>query len=307
MSKVVYAVVGVTIAAAIAWACVSSTDWYTLWRDRRDPDPNTTKLCETRGRGALPAIYRAFDEHGSDAGVAKFRVAIVDELRCIRRKAGDEVSADNEKLDLPDDRQLVDTIVRAWNQEPDAKLREDMVTFMSELDARAYFAIWAGIQAGPHPADERLFLPSVRDVSPALRDAWCKVVRPVVVDELDGDKLEINEFERSDLAFELGRAHCSDDDVGRLQRVWRAHRMDATTLGAIAGLVALTVPPERASQTLVPLIGSCDVAMQLQVELEHELDAKAASIVASALASCHDVCNDPATCAKLIAADLTKQ
>jgi hypothetical protein len=307
MSKVVYALLGLALAGAIAWAYVSSTDWYTLWRDRRDPDANTTKLCETRGNGALPAIYRAFDEHGSDTDVAKFRVAIVDELRCIRRKAGAEVSSDNEKLDLPEDRRLTETIVRAWNQEPDAKLRDDMITFMSELDARAYFAIWAGIQAGPHPADGRLFLPSVRDVSPALRDAWCKVVRPVVVDELDGDKLEVSEFDRSDLASELGHAHCSDADIARLQRVWRAHRLDATTLGAIAGLVALTVPPARASQTIVPLIGNCDVAMQLQVELQHELDATAAAIVASELAKCHDVCNDPATCAKPIAEYLTKQ
>ena len=306
MRKVVYALVGAAIAGGIVWSYVSSTDWYTLWRDRRDPDANTTKLCETRGRSALPAIYRAFDEHGSDTDVGKFRVAIVDELRCIRGKDGDEVPADNEKLDLPEDRQLAETIVRAWNQEPDAKLRENMITFMSELDARAYFAIWAGIQAGPHPADGRLFLPSVRDVSPALREAWCNVVRPVVVDELDGDKLEINEFERSDLAAELGRAHCSDD-AARLQRAWRAHRLDATRLGALAGLVALTVPPERASQTIVPLIGDCDAAMQLQVELEHKLDATAAAIVASELAKCHMVCDDPATCAKLIADYLTKQ
>jgi hypothetical protein len=307
MSKVVYALLGLALAAAIAWSYVSSTDWYTLWRDRRDLDANTTKLCETRGRDALPAIYRAFDEHGSDTDVAKFRLAIVDELRCIRRKDGAEVSSDNEELDLPEDRRLAETIVRAWNQEPDAKLRENMITFMSELDARAYFAIWAGIQAGPHPAAGRLDLPSVRDLSPALRDAWCKVVRPVVVDELDGDKLGINEFERSDRAAELGRAHCSDDDIARLQRAWRAHRLDATRLGALGGLVALTVPPERASQTIVPLIGSCDAAIQLEVELEHELDAMAASIVASALAKCHDVCDDPATCAKLIADDLTKQ
>jgi hypothetical protein len=306
MAKVVYALVGVAIAAAIAWAYVSSTDWYVLWRDRRDPDANTTKLCETRGRGALPAIYRAFDDHGNDADVAKFRVAIVDELRCIRRKAGDEVSADNETLDLPEDRQLAETIVRAWNQEPDAKLREDMITFMSELDARAYFAIWAGIQAGPHPAGDRLFLPTARDVSPALRDAWCKVVRPVVVDELDGDKV-ISEFERSELAYELGRTHCSDDDIARLQRVWLAHRMDATTLGATAGLVAMTVPPERATQTLVPLVEGCGTAMQLFVSLEHELDPKAAAIVATALAKCHDVCDDPATCSKAIADYIAKQ
>jgi hypothetical protein len=106
MYKLVCALGGAAIAGAIAWSYVSSTDWYTLWRDRRDPDPNTTKLCETRGRDALPAIYRAFDEHGSDADVAKFRVAIVDELRCIRRKAGDD--DDNETLDVPEDRQLAE-------------------------------------------------------------------------------------------------------------------------------------------------------------------------------------------------------
>ncbi|HEX4450284.1 MAG TPA: hypothetical protein VH143_05390 [Kofleriaceae bacterium] len=77
------ALVGLALAAAIAWAYVSSTDWFTLWRDRRDPDANTTKLCETRGRGALPAIYRAFGDHGNDDDVAKFRVAIVDEVPLI--------------------------------------------------------------------------------------------------------------------------------------------------------------------------------------------------------------------------------
>src|SRR5512140_1204433 len=144
------AAVAALIAVLIALAPVSVT--YRLWRYRRDPDAVhmwPPPLCAS-GRANLPYLYAAFEKYGKDADVAKFRACIVAELRCIRRNQGEVTNEDNAYRDLPADPQLTSTIVRAYNQEPDAAIREDMLVYASELDYRAWFEIYAGMASGPH-------------------------------------------------------------------------------------------------------------------------------------------------------------
>jgi hypothetical protein len=315
MGKVALAILGAALVAAIAIAYVTSTAWYRLWRYRRDPDAVVVyepPLCE-RGPSVLPAIYRAFDEHGADADVGKFRLGIVSELRCIRRHEGEDTNEANAYLDVPDEPRLVDTIVRAWNQEPDVAIRGDMWSFMPELDFRAWFGVWAGIERGPHPLRGKLFeVPEVKPyASPdhaseeaPVRAEWCRVVRPIAIELLAGSSA----LDDADLPYQLGLARCGDSDLAVLQNLVRRNSASPGQqyLGAVNGLAAATVPPERAAQTIVPLLdGNCDAEDALYVYLQHALDARAAAIVAQRLASCRNICDDPATCVSELAAEMT--
>lgn len=290
MRRLAFAVAAVVLLGAIAASYVSSTAWYRLWRYRRDPDSVVVympPLC-SRGPSVLPAIYDAFEAHGSDADVGKFRLAVVAELRCIRRNEGDVVSSDNERRDLPEDRRLFDTIVRAWNQEPSAEIRDDMLVFMIELDFRAWYAIWAGIQSGQHPL-QGLHGGSVpsQDSEP-MRAEWCRVVRPVVIHMLDSR----DHLGDADPALELGRAQCDDGDLAVLQKLAFTNTQEG--FGALEGLFAAVHSPERAQRILVPLLDDCGHASVLATYGAAELDGPVAAAIAPALARCRGVCGTTA-------------
>jgi len=283
---------GVVLVGVLVLAFVTSTAWYRLWRYRRDPDSVVVyepPLC-SRGPAVLPAIYDAFEAHGGDADVGKFRLAVVAELRCLRRHQGDVVSADNERRDLPEDRRLFETIVRAWNQEPSAEIRDDMRTFMSELDFRAWYAIWAGIQSGPHPSDRAGLTEVPSQQSEPMRAEWCRVVRPVVLQLIESR----DHLDDAELELELGRAHCDDADVAVLQQL--AFMPGQAGFGAMEGLFAAVRTPERAQQILVPLVADCAHARTLATYAAGELDGPVAAVLAPALAKCPGACGTAAEC-----------
>jgi len=198
---------------------------YRLWRYRRDADslkPGVPQLC-AKGNRIKPTLYEAFAAHGKTKDVAVFRVAIAATLRCLRENERPSTERATYQ-DLPADPQLFDTFIAAFNQEPDEKLRNDMVMNMSELDYRAEFAIYVGLLASPY----RIPLPfhAVPRVDPfanadtaghgsdkeiaARRAEWCKVISPAIQSEY-GKTSDVG-FRRETIV-ELGRAACSNADL----------------------------------------------------------------------------------------------
>lgn len=295
MTKLIAAVLGAALVVGIAFEIVKSTVSYQLWRYRRDPDSVqvfTPPLC-SRGPSVLPAIYDAFEAHGGDPDVGKFRLAIVHELRCIRRKQGDVVSTDNERRDLPEDRRMFDTIVRAWNEEPSAVIRQEMLAFMDELDFRAWYAIWAGIQSGPHPLEGvyRIPIPSTADRGDAARAQWCRVIRPVALRRIASDA----DSDDTSAEIEVGRAHCNDADATVLMNVVRMPRSPMAAYGALRGLIEMADTAERAQRMLVPLL-DCANPHELFRDLRGMLTASAAGAVGQAIAQCSGMCGTAAEC-----------
>lgn len=296
-TKAMLAAGGVAVAALIAVLVALNpiTVTYQLWRYRRDPDAVDMwmpPLC-AGGRANLPYIYAAFEKYGKDADVAKFRAGIVAELRCIRRNQGKVSNQDNVYLDLPADPPLTSTIVRAYNQEPDAAIREDMLVYVGELDFRAWFEIYAGMASGLYELPHTWA--SVPTIDPyghhrqgiahpyeQIRAEWCRVVRPVVVQKLEGKTL----LSRVDLMFELGRARCADSDIALLQKIAATYESN-DVFGATSGLILATDSVERARQTLVPLFqGECGDQRMMFIHLEHDLDPAVASLIAKTTYPC---------------------
>jgi hypothetical protein len=273
---------------------------YRLWRYRHDPDSFNTylpQLCD-RGAGVLPRLYDAFEEHGQRTDVAAFRVAIANTLRCIRRKQGPVTNEDNAYADLPADPRLFATIVRAYNQEPDAERRADMLVFMSELDFRAEFAIFAGMASGPYELPEpHTSVPTVdgydherRGIAhdyPAIRAEWCRVVRPVVRAKLDAG-INMAHFGRVvDLLSALGRARCGGDDDTALHVRYASSSDSERVYAGVAGLVGMIDSPERAKQVLAPLFsGACAHQSSLYIHLRQSIDPAAAPAIAAAAQPC---------------------
>lgn len=306
------AAAAVLIAVLVALYPITVT--YRLWRYRRDPDAVhmwVPPLC-AGGRANLPYLYAGFEKYGKDAGVAKFRAGIVAELRCIRRKQGEVTNEANAYLDLPADPQLTSTIVRAYNQEPDAAIREDMLVYVNELDYRAWFEIYAGMASGPYElpttwASVPTFDPyghqrrGIAHAYEQIRAEWCRVVRPVVLQKLEG-KTRIS---RVELMLELGRARCADSDIALLQKF--AATFDSNDVfGATSGLILATDSVERARQTLVPLFhGECGDQRMMFIHLEHDLAPDVASLIAKTTYpcfktdyECHDL-DEPACLARV--------
>ena len=225
--------------------------------------------------------------------MAKFRAGIAAELRCIRREQGATTNEDNAYLDLPADPQLTQTIVRAYNQEPDAAIREDMLVYMGELDFRAWFEIYAGMASGSYElpttwASVPTFDPyghqrrGIAHAYEQIRAEWCRVVRPVVVQKLEGK----TRLSRVEIMFELGRARCADSDIALLQKI--AATFDSKDVfGATSGLILATDSVERAKQTLVPLFqGECGDQRMMFIQLERHLDPAVASLIAKTTYPC---------------------
>jgi hypothetical protein len=95
-----------------------------------------------------------------------------------------------------------------------------------------------------------------------------------------------DEYHQSEALHELGRAHCSDEDIA----VLRAHAGDdgMTGLGAIGGLAAMTDSLARAHQTLIPLFSgsSCEQQFRTVHELHHQLARPVAEAIAAAALTC---------------------
>jgi hypothetical protein len=293
-TKVALVVAGGAVVALIAaWIALSPISiTYRLWRYRRDPDAMWMPPLCAGGRANLPYIYAAFEKYGKDTDVAKFRAGIVAELRCIRRAQGEVTNEANAYLDLPEDPPLTSAIVRAYNQEPDAEIRDDMLVFLSEVDFRAWFEIYAGIAIGPYES-KRLSVPTIDPYAhkqkgvahdyEVIRTEWCRIVRPVVMKKLDAAR----SYDQVDLLTELGRAHCADSDTALLQGL--AARMDAADggYGAMRGLILGTDSVTRAQKTLVPLFhGDCTDQGGMIIRLEHELTPPVASLIATTAYPC---------------------
>jgi hypothetical protein len=277
---------------------------YRLWKYRRERDVKVylPELCD-KGPSVLPHIYEAFEKHGARDDVAGFRLAVSATLRCIRvDTVGVQVLTERAYADAPVDQQLVDVIVRAFNQEPDPELRHDMLVFMWELDFRARFAIYAGLARGPHPIPSPYdSVPSVDPYDRArqgffalapIRAEWCRVVAPVVRDRLDqrrGDQRWAQDAVR-----ELATADCGPDYVkslhalvksalgGSAEEVWRR--------GVLWGVArAVGASPERADALLVPLFASsqpCQLQREVYADLTSSLAPATARHVASRIGDC---------------------
>jgi len=257
---------------------------YRLWRYRRDPKGFNTfipQLCE-KGNRVKPTVYEAFASHGKSTDIAAFRVAIAATLRCLRYREGRTVITEHVYQDLPEDPRLFDTIIRAFNQEPDETLRGDMLTYMWELDYRAHFAIYAGLLASPHPIPRPYdMVPSLdpydhagkrgaeRDEEIAVRHAeWCKVISPVLQREYGTSS---DDAFRRETIVGLGQAACSNADLRWLGEI----AVSPDTSNAERATKVLASAARRkvpfARDTLVSLFGApetCDEQVELYMTLK---------------------------------------
>ncbi len=293
---------------------------YRLWRYRRDPDAVNAlfpTLCGAEGRDALPSIYEAFAAHGREEDVANFRLGVVAELACLRRKEGPVTMEDDWYTDIKDEPKLVQTIVDAFEQEPNNDIREEMTLSLDELDFRAEYEIWAGMRAGARPMPRKYIFggtPSVDGYGhqrqhkqgdfATIRQEWCRLVRPHVLKHVSDEP----EVVAVDSFLELGSAHCSDDDIRFM--VDLAQHRGSSEFAIAAGLIAATDSVARAKLTLAPLIASDDCAsvQRWWVQLERRLDPAVAGYLSEIGEKCMSpvFCTDktPAECPAILAATL---
>jgi hypothetical protein len=300
---------------------------YRLWRYRSEADPYLyiPDLCE-KGPSVLPHVYEAFDEHGARDDVEGFRVAVVHTLRCVRyRNVGPTYIGDHVYFDAPVDPKFVDVIVRAYHQEPSAERRHDMHVFMSELDFRAWFAIYAGFARGPHAIPYPYEgLPSVDPYGlerndPAMRAEWCRLIAPIARDLIDRRVYETEHGTNRahDAIRELAHAQCAAEDTARLVKILDdgAAAIDSFDSQVIWGLVhAVGSSPEKARALLLPLLApphSCRFHSNVAAELGYKLPAPIAEVVADALPACvrEWMCRDVAAseCRAQLVTTLTEQ
>jgi hypothetical protein len=294
---------------------------YRLWRHRSDPDPYVWQppLC-AKGPSVLPHLYEAFEKHGARDDVEGFRVAIAATLRCIRyQQVPPIVISEHVYSDAPADPKLFDTIVRAFNQEPDGERRGAMLTFMWELDFRARFAIWAGISSGPqtipYPWDR---IPSIDPYDKrtgfdreTIRAEWCRVVAPVVWKRIEAglDHAMSLGDQRRDAVFELAAADCTVADRARL--IGLANFVVPMSSVAYGFVRAAGTSPDRVRALLVPLYADA-VPCRHQVDAFNgmlgALDPSVAAIIAEAQGRCvRDAeCSDVGDCRAQLVTRLTK-
>ena len=296
---------------------------YRLWRYRKDPDAVNAlfpTLCAEEGRDALPYIYEAFAAHGGDDDVAKFRLGVLAELACLRRKEGPVTNEDDWYADLEDEPKLIETIVDAFEHEPSSEIRDEMTLSLDELDFRAQYEIWAGMRAGARPMPQKYIFghtPPVdgyrheREHKPGdfatIRKEWCRLVRPHVLKHVTDEP----EVVAVDSFLELGRAHCSDDDIRFM--VGLAQRGESSEFALGAGLIAATDSVARAKLALAPLIANdnCLSVARWWTQLEQNLDAAVADYAAQVGERCmgpiYCVDKTPAECPAILAATLVRR
>ena len=147
-------------------------------------------ICEL-GAPARAAVINAIYAYAEDDEGGHLRVAAFHTLRCLRQReadarVGSTPGAGVVSADLEPDEEALDAMVHAYEHEPNALYRDEMQRFLTELDFRTRFRLWARLAGaaddlrGPYfrPQGPR-FSPADHE-TPAMRDAWCADLAPIL-------------------------------------------------------------------------------------------------------------------------------
>jgi len=213
---------------------------YLLWRYRCDVNSFNRflpGLCEL-GPDVVEPTLRAFERHGDKSDVAAFRVGVMHTLRCLRYQQAGEAIGDPyigsvAYADVPLDTDQATVMVAAYAQEPDPALREEMMTYLGELDFRARFAIFGGLLQTDYPLPDPWFPPPGVDPygtpggpPPEVRQAWCRYLAPpyrALLTGLGPHAGEYDWFEMGRIVAEIAANDCEPDDAELLASYLCAH------------------------------------------------------------------------------------
>ena len=177
-------------ATTLATGCTSAVDAYI-----KDASDDLTVASQTspptctegdRGFSAIESEFEAV-EPGSEAGT--IRVAMFYTAACLRYEEARAAAGDGafRATAVPINEDLLDVMIRAYDQEPDAKNQDRMNdVFYTSLDYAFEFALYGGIVLNeefyPAPRPPQGTMGGVEDATPeqlaTIQEAWCEYVGP---------------------------------------------------------------------------------------------------------------------------------